>query len=84
MGTCAFHAVCCIIMLSMGECHVYRDARFELQSLHAVAFWLQLMEAANASDEEKDGINSFDTRALKRPRCYPSGPPRMAKAGILV
>lgn len=43
---------------------------------------LQLMEAANASDEEKDG--RFDQRSAKRARCYASGLPRVAKAGILV
>ncbi|KAK9797090.1 hypothetical protein WJX73_008575 [Symbiochloris irregularis] len=42
----------------------------------------QLMEAANASDEEKDG--RFDTRSAKRARCYAAGLPRVAKAGILV
>ena len=45
---------------------------------------MQLMEAAHASDEEKDGSGSFDMRSPKRPRCYSTGPPRMAKAGILV
>lgn len=42
----------------------------------------QLMEAAHASDEERDG--SFEMRSPKRPRCYSTGPPKMAKAGILV
>ena len=45
---------------------------------------LQLMEAANASDEERDGGGSFEMRAPKRARCYAAGPPRIAKAGILV